>query len=117
MFAIPGVITLSIAASRMHHCVVDFVHGPAELYGILPFLFSSAHHGNMVDVTVHRMPPRKWTSGREDCTNHRDCTTGFARPDGSIRALGLSAVFDLRDEPSWPTHRRRQTDVPRTDGI
>jgi len=30
-FAIPGVIILSIAASRVHRCLVDFVHGSTDI--------------------------------------------------------------------------------------
>jgi len=30
-FAIPGVVTLSITASRMHRCLVDFVHGSTDI--------------------------------------------------------------------------------------
>jgi len=31
MFVTPAVITLSIAAARMHRCLVDFVHGPTDI--------------------------------------------------------------------------------------
>jgi hypothetical protein len=92
MFAVPGVVSLSIAAARMHRCLVDFVHGTTDMCDILPFpsLALTMAMWSMLQFTEQL--PRKWASGREGCTGAR--TTYFARPDGSSRAQGLSAVFD-----------------------
>ncbi|KAI0287041.1 hypothetical protein BC826DRAFT_76133 [Russula brevipes] len=58
MFQFPWMISISIAATRMHRALIDFVTGVPNTYGILFQSFSSANCATGIP-TVQRLPPRR----------------------------------------------------------
>jgi len=81
MFLLPSMITMSIAATRMHRSLADFGHGSGDT--------SSAHVG------PQRPPAVSKTNGHSSCVH-------CGRSDGGGHPLNLRAVYAIPYDHEWP---------------